>query len=87
MFFRRLRPSKDLRTKERSDLLLQRLAQKILKRKYLIRRIPYALNSRFNPYAITIKVGKSSQIKPHLIQNRFGKYIPQSLPRSVLSVE
>ena len=72
------------------------------KRKYLSRRIPYASNGSFNPYIITNKEAhlvngnpalskdsnsrKSSQTKPHL-QERFGKEISQSLPRSFLPVE
>ena len=69
------------------------------KRKYLSRRILYASNGSFNPYIITNKEAhlvngnpalskdsnsrKSSQTKPHL-QERFGKEISQSLPRSCI---
>ena len=72
------------------------------KRKYLSRRIPHASNGSFNPYTITNTEAhlvngnpalskdsnsrKSSQTKPHL-QERFGKEISQSLPRSFLPVE
>ena len=72
------------------------------KRKHLSRRILYASNGSFNPYITTNKEAhlvngnpalskdsnsrKSSQTKPHL-QERFGKEISQSLPRSFLPVE